>query len=173
MVNIRTIIIYTYHSYYNNVNDLHMASDTFKAILYADDTTLVSTVSAFKQNAGAPDCQLLSGNINIELTRINEWLALNINLNINKTNYIIFHFPRRNMARFNLELTLCGQHIECVRQFVFLGITIHETLNWDRYIDEIANKISRTLGVMTEQTKTLSSEINYQYNVQITTCTTL
>ena len=38
------------------INDLHMASDKFKAILYADDTALVSTVSAFKQNAGAPDC---------------------------------------------------------------------------------------------------------------------
>ena len=34
------------------INDLHMASDKFKAILYADDTTLVSTVSA-----GAPDCR--------------------------------------------------------------------------------------------------------------------
>ena len=99
------------------------------AILYADDSTLVSTVSAFKQNAGAPDCKLLSKNINFELTRINEWLALNkLNLNINKTKYIIFHFPQRNMALFNLELTLCGQHIECVRQFVFLGITIHYTL---------------------------------------------
>ena len=52
------------------------------------------------------------------------------------------------MAFLDLELKLCGQHIECVRQFVFLGITIHETLNWDRYIDKIANKISRTLGVM-------------------------
>ena len=52
------------------------------------------------------------------------------------------------MALFNLELKLCGQHIECVRQFVFLGITIHETLNLDRYIDTIENKISRTLGVM-------------------------
>ena len=131
------------------INDLHMASDKFKAILYADDTTLVSTVSAFKQNAGAPDCKLLSDNINYELTRINEWLALNkLNLNINKTKYIIFHFPQRNMAFLDLELKLCGQHIECVRQFVFLGITIHETLNWDRYIDKIANKISRTLGVM-------------------------
>ena len=120
-----------------------------KAILYADDTTLVSTVSAFKQSAGAPDCKLLSENINFELTRINEWLALNkLNLNISKTKYIIFHFPQRNMALFNLELKLCGQHIECVRQFIFLGITIHETLNWDRYIDKIANKISRTLGVM-------------------------
>ena len=131
------------------INDLHMASHKFKALLYADDTTLVSTVSAFKQNAGAPDCKLLSDNINYELTRINEWLALNkLKLNINKTKYIIFHFPQRNMAFLDLELKLCGQHIECVRQFVFLGITIHETLNWDRYIDKIANKISRTLGVM-------------------------
>ena len=104
-------------------------------------------MSAFKQNGGAPDCKLLSDNINYELTRINEWLA-KLNLNINKTKYIIFHFPQRNMAFFDLELKLCGQHIECVRQFVFLGITIHETLNWDRYIDKIANKISRTLGVM-------------------------
>ena len=50
-----------------------------------------------KKNAGAPDCKLLSDNINYELTRINEWLALNkLNLNINKTKYIIFHFPQRN-----------------------------------------------------------------------------
>ncbi len=88
-----------------------MASDKFKAILYADDTTLVSNVSAFKQSAGAPDCKLLSENINLELTRINEWLALNkLNMNISKTKYIIFHFPQRNMALFNLELKLCGQH---------------------------------------------------------------
>ena len=100
---------------------------------YYTQTTLrwlISTVSAFKQNASAPDCKLLSENINFELTRINEWLALNkLNLHISKTKYIIFHFPQRNMALFNLELKLCDQHIECVRQFVFLGITIQETLN--------------------------------------------
>ena len=138
-----------------------MASDKFKAILYADDTTLVSTVSAFKQNACAPDCKLLCENINFKLTRINEWLALNkLNLNISKTKYIIlFHFPQRNMALFNLELKLCGQHIECVWEFVFLGITIHETLNWDRYIDNIANKISRTLGVPEYTLKTMYSSL--------------
>ena len=81
-------------------------------------------MGAFKQNAGSPDCKLLSDNIKYELTRINELLALNkLNLNINKTKYIIFHFPQRNMAFFNLEHELCGQFIERVRQFVFLGIT--------------------------------------------------
>ena len=66
-----------------------------KAILYAEDTTIVSTVGAFKPNAGAPDCKLLHDNINYELTRINEWLALNkLNLNINKTKYIIFQTMR-------------------------------------------------------------------------------
>ena len=54
----------------------------------------------------------ISDNINYELTRINEWFALNkLNLNINKTKYIIFHFPQRNiMAFLDLELKLCGQH---------------------------------------------------------------
>ena len=89
-VNIRTITIHTIYIY-----DLHMASDKFKAILYADDTTLVSTVSAFKQNASAPDCKLLIENINFELTRINEWLALN-KLNLNKVKPNILYFPFRN-----------------------------------------------------------------------------
>ena len=114
-------------------------------------------------------------NINYELTRINEWLALNkLNLNINKTKYIIFHFPQRNMAFLDLELKLCGQHIECVRQFVFLGITIHETLNWDRYIDKIANKISRTLGVMNKLKHFLPKYTLKIMTVglQLTNCTT-
>ena len=72
------------------------------------------------------------------------------------------------MAFLDLELKLCGQHIECVRQFVFLGITIRETLNWDRYIDKIEN-IS---NVGYEQTKTLSSEIHSEDHVQLTNCTT-
>ena len=69
------------------------------------------------------------------------------------------------MAFFNLELKLCCQHIECVRQFVLLGITILESLSSDRYIDKIANKISRTLGVM--------NKLNHpQDHVQLTNCTT-
>ena len=132
------------------INDLPMANDQFKPILYADDTTLVSTVSAFKQNAGAHDCKLLSDNINYELIRINKWLAINkLNLHINKTKFIIYFTFRNAIWHFKL----CCQHIECVRQFVFLGITIHETLDWDRYIDKIANKISRALVVMNKLIK--------------------
>ena len=59
---------------------------------YVFITMLVSNMSAFKQNAGAPDGKLLSENINFELTRIKEWLALNkLNLNISKTKSIYIY----------------------------------------------------------------------------------
>ena len=52
----------------------------------------------------SPDWKLLSEKNNFELTRINEWLALNkLNLNISKTKYIIFNFPQRNMALYGVR----------------------------------------------------------------------
>ena len=33
-------------------------------------------------------------------------------------------------------------------EFNFLGTIIHETLEWTRHIDKVANKISRTLGIL-------------------------
>ena len=81
---------------------------------------------------GAPDCKLLSDNINYELTRINEWLALNkLNLNINKTKYIIFHFPQRNMAFLDLELKLCGQHIEWTGIGILIKLQIKYLERWE------------------------------------------
>ena len=38
--------------------------------------------------------------------------------------------------------------IERVAEFNFLGLTVNEYMNWNSHTQEIANKISRTLGVM-------------------------
>ena len=51
-----------------------MASDKFNYILYADDTTLTGNISNFKSIN--MQCSI-TDNINIELDKICDWLAVN------------------------------------------------------------------------------------------------
>ena len=41
--------------------------------------------------------------------------------------------------------------IERVSNFDFLGLTLNEHLNWKPHIDKIANKISRSIGILNRQ----------------------
>ena len=65
------------------VNDFALSCEKFKFVMYADGTTLTSTLETFSTNE-------LNGNtassINIELNKISEWLKLNrLTLNVQKT----------------------------------------------------------------------------------------
>ena len=67
-------IIYIY------INDFSQASNIFNFVIYADDTTLTSTVSNFRNNSNPVETS-----INAELLKINEWLRINkLSLNIAK-----------------------------------------------------------------------------------------
>ena len=59
-----------------------------------------------------------------------------------------FHFPQRRITDIDLSLKINDQRIGRVHAFNFLGTIIHETLEWTRHIDKVANKISRTLGTL-------------------------
>ena len=131
------------------INDIHCASNKFKSILYADDTTLVGSLQSFESQTHPNDYTTLSNNINKELSHISEWLNANkLSLNKDKTKYMIHHFSQRDVSQLKLTLNLEGKQIQGICEFNFLGTTIEETLNWAPHTDRIANKISRTLGVM-------------------------
>ena len=71
-------------------NDIYFASDKFNAILFADDTNLLSTLCSFdisiQQNI---NLRTLSMNINDELQKIHTWLAINkLSLNVKKTKFM-------------------------------------------------------------------------------------
>ena len=62
---------------------------------------------------------------------------------------MIFHNYQKVIVENDIpHLTLNGSVIERVTQFNFLGLTINENMNWKSHSSKIANKISRTLGVM-------------------------
>ena len=61
---------------------------------------------------------------------------------------MLFNFPQRRISDIDLILKINDQYIDRVHGFNFLGTILRETLAWTRYIDKVANKISRILGIL-------------------------
>ena len=59
---------------------------------------------------------------------------------------MLFYMPERNLQIPNLHIN--NIKLECLEFFNFLGITIDKHLTWKEHINLIANKISRTVGVI-------------------------
>ena len=70
------------------VNDIVNATQKFKPLLYADDTTLFTNINSDFTN----DPEIL----NNELQSISDWLKVNkLSLNVQKTKAILFHTPQK------------------------------------------------------------------------------
>ena len=99
--------------------DLCNASKLFKMIIYADDTTLYSTLDVFGNN--------ISKNLNLKLTKVADWLKLNkLSINIKKSKFMVFHMPQKQVNIPNIEIE--NIKIEFADKFNFLGLTIHKHL---------------------------------------------
>ena len=69
------------------MNDIYVASDKFRAVLYADDSNMISTLCSFDISLSSNGFKKssLSHNINKELSSISEWLSINkLSLNVKK-----------------------------------------------------------------------------------------
>ena len=123
------------------INDIPNASNLFKTIIYADDTTLYSTLDVF----GNP--KNTTKNLNLEIIKITDWLKLNkLSLNIKKSKFMLFRMPHKRIII--PDLLIGNIKVECIDVFNCLGITIHKHLKWDAHINKISTKISNILGIM-------------------------
>ena len=124
------------------INDIIKSSDKFNFILYADDTTLNSTLDVFGDTVN--EIQLA---IMMDLQKISKWLDLNkLCLNITKSEFMLFHMPQRITPQ--LHLNIKGSPIENVNEFNFLRLTLDCNLNFKPHTKIIAVKISRVIGVL-------------------------
>ena len=70
------------------INDLKSATSKFDFVMYADDTTLVSTLENFGDRNNAKE---IEQNINKEKYKITTWLHSNkLRLNVSKSKFMIF-----------------------------------------------------------------------------------
>ena len=100
------------------VNDLPQCSNKFDFFMYADDTTLLSTIDSFSDiNSNASADSL----INAEICKVIEWLNINkLSHNKNKSKYITFHMPKKQIQHLTLKID--GINIEKVEEFKLFRI---------------------------------------------------
>ena len=119
------------------INDFSQASQLFIFVMYADHTTLSTSLNSLSETT--LDNKSTETIINGELCKINEWLNINkLLLNKSKTKYMVFHMPNKRIQALTLNIDdVC---IERVDEFNFLGLTLDTNLNWRKHTEKISNK---------------------------------
>ena len=124
------------------INDIVKASSKFAFILYADDTTLNSTLDLFGN-----DTEEIYNSIISELKKAFKWLNVNkLCLNVSKSKFMLFQMPQKRVP--HLLFSIDRMHIEQVTEFNFLGLIIDSNLNWKAHLSAIGTKISRVIGLL-------------------------
>ena len=100
------------------INDIIHASELFNFILYADDTTLNSTLDCHGTTTDEIESSILN-----KLQKIFKWLDVNrLCLNVAKSKFMLFHMPQKIIP--NLTFVFNGVHIEQVNEFNFWGCSL-------------------------------------------------
>ena len=115
-------------------------SVTCKSVMYADDTTLLCS---------SDDPDQLQTDLESNLRSIADWFENNhLTLNIKKTKLMIFG-TKHVLTNFdNIELNYCGQTIENVNQFKYLGVIFDPNLTWSNHINHVSKNVSKRCGVI-------------------------
>ena len=131
------------------INDIIESSAKFSFVLYADDTTLNSTLDNFGTNPV---------DIIIELQNILKWLDVNeLCLNVSKSKFMLFHMPQKVVP--SLSFSLNGLEIEHVYNFNFLGLIINCHLEWKPHLNSIGIKLARVIGLLRKLKYTLPIQV--------------
>ena len=124
------------------INDFHYYSELFDFHLFADDANL------FCENKSL---QKLQNRINSELINVHTWLSANkLSLNIEKSNFILFHPPQKRLQDSNFNRLLYNKQLKREYCIKYLGIIIDSHLSWKHQVEFIAKKIRRSIGILSE-----------------------
>ena len=69
-----------------------------------------------------------------------------LSLNIAKKKYMVFHTGKRNVIYPKLKVN--NNNIERVTEFNILGVILHSHMAWNKHINHISMKISRSIGIL-------------------------
>ena len=111
-------VLFWVHCYliYIYINDITKATSKFNVIMYADDTTLVSTLDNF---GALNNIAVIEDEVNSEITKICHWLHSNkLLLNTAKSKFMVFFKHPKAIPK--LKLTINDNPIDQVTEFNFL-----------------------------------------------------
>ena len=121
------------------INDLHKAIRYCKVHHFADDTNLFHTNKSVKN---------LNKLFNHDMKQLNNWLSANkISLNVEKTELVIFKFPRKVLTD-EIKIKLTGKRLYPSNSVKYLGVRIHKFLHWHDQVNNIAVKLNRANALL-------------------------
>ena len=117
-------------------NDLVKNLYQSEGIIFADDTTIISTGTSLKT---------VSAKVNSDLKNLHNYFVRNeLCLNVEKTGYIIFNNKRNEKCKIEIAGTnVC--EIECGK---LLGLHIDSKLSWTKHVDYIVQKLRSGIGAL-------------------------
>ena len=120
------------------INDLAKVAKKLTFFLFADDTNI------YYESSNILDIQKT---VNKELRKVRKWLEANrLALNIDKTNFVIFHSPQ-NIPNDRVIIKFGRKKVNQETCVKFLGVLLDSSLSWKPHITELSKKLSRTVGL--------------------------
>lgn len=121
------------------INDLPKTiSDKTVPILFADDTSII---------VKSPNPKDFQTNMVTAFNSVNKWFKANLlSINVNKTYQI--QFKTKNKPTLDISIACNDNPITYSPTIKFLGIYIHDTINWNYHIEYIIPKLSSACYIM-------------------------
>ena len=88
--------------------------------------------------------------VNKQIAYVLEWLCANkLSLNIEKSNYIIFH-PAKKNPNYQTKNLMNSEVLKKETSTTYLGVVIDCNLNWKSHISMVSRKIKRNIGAISK-----------------------
>ena len=82
------------------------------------------------------------------MKKLHTWLIVNrLSLSINKTNFVVFHHYNKPPKQ-KITIKIYKNAISEKDHVKYFGFLIDSTLTWRNHIDNIASKISKSIGLL-------------------------
>ena len=135
------------------INDFSKYSNLFDFHIFADDTNL------FYSNSNLAELESV---VNCNLKMVSDWLMANkVSLNIDKTNFIIFHPPQKVKGHI-VKLIVSNREIKQEKFIKYLGVLIDSHLSWKYHILHISKKIKRCIGILSKIRHSVTNQVLIQ-----------
>ena len=122
------------------INDLSQSIRNSTVHHFADDTNLLCINKSLTQ---------LCKKVNSDLHHLCLWLNSNrISLNINKTEFIIFHPPKKIISNDKVKIKINGKRIFPSEFIKYLGVFLDKNLSWNYQMIQLNKKLSRANSML-------------------------
>lgn len=129
------------------MNDINLACNEAKTLLFADDTALLYSASS---------CENLQHLISRSFPRICKWLHANrLSLSIPKTFYQLYAAGDTE----ELQIPVNSSFLKRSKTVKYLGVLIDEDLKFKAHVNKLASSCSRALGVISRAKQFLNKSL--------------